>query len=113
MREDGKSRPKQRTLMADRLYFGLDPMRLRAATGRTLSRVVGLAPERARVSAANLRHDFALDTQEGDALVSELVRKRLLEPPTDRYAGYRLTPEFVGLASARVVDPLPRSRAKQ
>ncbi len=42
---------KQRTLLSDRLYFGLDPMRLRASAHRALSRVVGLPPERARISA--------------------------------------------------------------
>ena len=53
---------KARTLVSDRLYFGLDPFRLRAATSRALSRVVGLPPERARLSETHLRHDFALDT---------------------------------------------------
>jgi hypothetical protein len=104
---------KQRTLLADRLYFGLHPLRLRAATGRALARVIGLAPERARVSATNLRHDFALDTREGERLVSDFVAGGLLEPPTERYPGYGLTQEFAELAGARVVDPLPRARAKQ
>jgi hypothetical protein len=36
----------------------------------------------------------------------------LLEPPNARSAGYGLTREFFQLAAARVVDPLPRSRAK-
>ena len=80
---------KTRTLISDRLYFGLDPLRLRAATSRALARVVGLAPERARVSATNLRHDFALDTMQGKALVEELVAEGLLEPPTER--SYRAT----------------------
>jgi hypothetical protein len=104
---------KTRTLISDRLYFGLDPLRLRAATGRALARVVGLAPERARISADNLRHDFALDTIQGKALVNELVAEGLLEPPTDRHSGYGLTPEFLELAGARIVEPLPRARAKQ
>src|SRR6185503_4582498 len=30
-----------RTLVTERLYFGLDPIKLRAATGRALARVVG------------------------------------------------------------------------
>jgi hypothetical protein len=103
---------KPRTLVTGRLYFGLDPIKLRTATGRALARVVGLPAERARVSATNLRQDFALDTTQGDALVNEFVGEGLLEPPNERSAGYGLTREFFALAVARVVEPLPRSRAK-
>jgi hypothetical protein len=104
---------KQRTLVTDRLYYGLDPVRLRAATGRTLARVVGLAPERARVSVTNLCHDFAVDTQQGVALADKLVKEGLLEPPSEEHPGYRLTPGFFELAHARIVEPLPRARARQ
>ena len=38
---------KSRTLVTERLYFGVDAFRLREATGKVLSRVVGLAPDRA------------------------------------------------------------------
>ena len=103
---------KPRTLVTDRLYFGLEPLKLRAATGRTLARVVGLSPERARVSASHLHHDFEVDTTQGQALVNEMVGEGLLEPPNERHAGYRLTREFIDLAGARVVEPLPRARAK-
>lgn len=103
---------KPRTLVTDRLYFGFDPVKLRAATGRALARVVGLPTERARVSATNLRQDFALDTTQGDALVTEFLAEGLLEPPNERSPGYGLTRQFFELAAARVVDPLPRSRAK-
>jgi len=104
---------KTRTLIADRLYYGLEPAHLRTATARTLTRVVGLPPERARISAANLRHDFALDTVQADALVAEFVAEGMLQPPADGQPGYALTPEFVELANARIVEPLPRTRAKQ
>ena len=104
---------KQRTLLTNRRYFGLDPVHLRAATGRALARVVGLPPERARVSATNLRHDFSLDTTQGEALVKEFVAGGLLDPPTLDRTGYGLTPQFMELAAARVVEPLPRARAKQ
>jgi hypothetical protein len=103
---------KPRTLVTDRLYFGFDPMRLRAATGRALARVVGLPPERARVSAASLRQDFALDTTQVHALISDLLAEGLLEPPNERSGGYGLTREFFELAAARIVEPLPRARAK-
>ncbi|MCC7326246.1 MAG: hypothetical protein IT521_05520 [Burkholderiales bacterium] len=104
---------KPRTLITDRLYFGFDPLRLRAATGRALARVVGLSPERARVTATHLRHDFALDTTQGAMLVDKFVAEGLLEPPSERAAGYGLTREFAELATARIVEPLPRARAKQ
>lgn len=104
---------KTRTLIADRLYYGLDPAHLRAATARALTRVVGLPPERARVSAANLRHDFALDTVQADALMAEFVAEGMLQPPTEAQPGYVLTPGFYELAAARIVEPLPRARAKQ
>ncbi|MFO1323932.1 MAG: hypothetical protein U1F15_07685 [Burkholderiales bacterium] len=104
---------KVRTLLADRLYYGLDPLRLRAATGRALARVVGLKPDRARVSATHLRQDFALDTTQAAALVDEFVADGLLEPPTQDRSGYGLTREFFELAAARIVEPLPRARAKQ
>ncbi len=103
---------KVRTLVTDRLYFGLDPIRLRTATGRALARVVGLPPASARLSATHLRQDFAVDTIRGKALVNELVDGGLLEPPDARQAGYRLTEQFYSLAAARVVAPLHRSRAK-
>ncbi len=103
---------RPRTLVTDRLYFGFEPMKLRAATGRALARVVGLPPERARISASHLHHDFAVDAARGQALVNAMVADGLLEPPNERLAGYRLTREFIELAGARVVEPLPRSRAK-
>ena len=100
------------TLVADRLYFGLDPLRLRAATGRALARVVGLPPARARISATHLRRDFSVDTAQGQALIGEFVAEGLLDPPSDQQSGYGLTPEFMALAAARVVEPLPRARAR-
>jgi hypothetical protein len=103
---------KQRTLITKRLYFGIEAQRLRDASGRVLSRVVGLTPERARVSAAHLRHDFGMDTVEGQALVEEFVAEGLLRPRSDRQGDYFLTDRFVEVASARVVEPLPRARAK-
>lgn len=104
---------KPRQLVMNRLYFGLDPLKLRAATGRALARVVGLPPERARVSATHLRQDFAVDTVQGQVLVDEFVAEGLLDPPTARQQGYGFTREFFELAAARVVEPLPRTRARQ
>ena len=104
---------KARTLVTQRLYFGMDALSLRAATGRVLSRVVGLPPERARISARSLRQDFGVDTVQGNALVGQFVADGLLEPPGELQADYGITERFVEYASARVVEPLPRERAKQ
>ncbi|MCC6869390.1 MAG: hypothetical protein IT522_11275 [Burkholderiales bacterium] len=103
----------QRTLVADRLYYGLQPVHLRAAMARALTRVVGLPPERARVSGNHLCQDFAMDTAQGTALVDKLVAHGVLTPPGAGQAGYALTAEFVAIAQARIVEPLPRTRARQ
>jgi hypothetical protein len=104
---------RERTLVTQRLYFGMDPLELRAATTRVLARVVGLPPELVRVSARNLRQDFAMNTVEGEALVEGFVAEGLLEPRTERHGDYRLTERFLEFATARVVEPLPRHRAKE
>jgi hypothetical protein len=102
-----------RTLITQRLYFGFDAMHLRAATGRVLARVVGLPPERARVSLRNLCQDFGVDAARGQALIDELVAEHLLEAPDGMQADYGILPRFLEFAAARVVEPLPRERAKQ
>jgi len=104
---------KTRTLVTRRLYFGVEAMTLRAATARVLSRVVGLPPERARVSRRALRQDFELDTVIGGALVDEFVAEGLLQPDANAKDDFWLTERFVEFASARVVEPLARARAKQ
>jgi hypothetical protein len=104
---------RNRTLVTDRLYFGIDPLNLRAATARVLARVVGLPPERARVSGRSLCQDFGVDAQQGQVLIDELVAEGLLEAPQELQADYGLTDRFLEFAGARVVEPLPRERAKQ
>src|SRR5437867_608515 len=104
---------KARTLVTQRQYFGLDALNLRLAAARVVARVVGLAPERARVSVRNLRQDFAVNTVEGQALFDELVAEGLLVPRAAQQGDYRLTERFLEFATARVVEPLPRDRAKQ
>jgi hypothetical protein len=103
---------KVTTLVSDRRYFGVDAMTLRAASRRVLARVVGLPPDRARISAQALRQDFGVDTVIGNMLVNELVAEGLLRPQT-RDDDFQVQPGlFVEFASARVVEPLPRARAK-
>jgi hypothetical protein len=101
-----------RTLCSHQRYFGMEPMALRHAAGRVLLRVHGLPPERARVSAQRLREDFGVDTTVGTVLVNDLVSGGLLEPHAERAGEYRITERFVEFASARIVQPLPRARAK-
>ena len=104
---------KPRTLVAHQRYFGMDPVALRHAAGRVLMRVAGLPPDRAHVSAQRLREDFGLDTVSGDALVQQLVHNGLLEQDAGRNGDYRPTERFAEIASARIVAPLPRGRAKE
>ena len=103
---------KPRTLITRHLYFGMEAERLRDASGRELSRVVGLPPERARVRTEHLKQDFHVDTVEGKALVDEFVAEGLLQPRAERKGDYYLTERFVEIAAARIVEPLPRARAK-
>ena len=105
---------KARTLVTDRLYFGIDPLSLRTATARVYTRVVGLPASRARVSARHLRNDFGMgDTTQGQMLIDEFVAHGLLDPPNENKPDYGLNERFLELAFARVVEPLPRERARQ
>jgi len=100
-----------RTLVTHRRYFGLDAVTLRAATGRVLSRVVGLPRDRARVTDSQLRVDFGVDTIDARVLVEGMVEGGLLQPRADE-RDYRITERFYEFAAARIVEPLPRPRAK-
>ena len=104
---------RERTLVTQRLYFGMGALYLRAATARVLTRIAGQPPTSARVSDRNLRQDFAVNTIEGEALVEGFVANGMLEPRTEQRGEYRLTERFVEFATARVVGPLPRRRAKE
>lgn len=104
---------RTRTLVSHQRYFGLHPVVLRHAAERVLLRVAGLPPDRAHVSAQRLREDFGVDTVGGDSLVRKLVDNGLLEPSAEREGDYRPTERFAEFASARIVAPLPRARAKE
>jgi hypothetical protein len=104
---------KNRTLVTHRRYFGVDALALRESAGRVARRVVGLPPERARVSGRQLRHDFGVNTVEGQALVSRLVAGGLVKPHPERLGDFQVTARLVEFAAARVVEPLPRAKAKR
>jgi len=103
---------KARTLLAHQRYFGLDPVRLRIASGRMMARVVGLPPERARVSTDHIRIDFGLDIEESERMAASLVGGGLLRPHPERPREFFVTERLVEYAAARVVEPLLRPRAK-
>jgi hypothetical protein len=103
---------KSRTLVTQRLYFGVDAFKLREGSGKLLSRVVGLAPERAKVRAEDVRRDFGVDTVEGTSIVEEMVAEGLLAPHAEASDAYQLTERLREFANARVVEPLSRSRAR-
>jgi len=103
---------RARTLVTQRRYFGLDAVSLRAATGRVLSRVVGLPRDRARITDSQLRVDFGVDTIDARVLVEGMVEGGLLQPRAEQ-RDYRITDRFYEFAAARIVEPLPRTRAKQ
>ena len=108
-----KPRMKTRTLVLHHRYFGLRPDRLRGAAERVLARFTGLPPDRVRISARRLREDFEVTTIMGRVLLERLVDGGLLAPRAGKDGDYHLTPRFVEYAKARIVEPLPRARAKQ
>jgi hypothetical protein len=100
-------------LLRHRQYFGVEPLRLRAAAARVVARVAGLPPDRARVTARQLQHDFGVDTAEGQPLLEELVAGGLLETRPEIPGVYGVTPQLAEIAGARIIDPLPRARARE
>jgi hypothetical protein len=103
---------KYRTLVTQRLYFGVDAFKLREASGRVLARIAGLSADRAKVRATEIHRDFGVNTEEGESLVEELVAEGLLRPRVQSPTEYRVTERFAEYANARVVEPLVRSRAR-
>jgi len=99
-------------LVTRHLYFGIDAMRLQVAAGRILMRVHGQPPERAVVGLDTLAQDFRLTTRESLTLVDQMLRAGLLERLQPNAAGYAITDKFREYAQARIVDPMPRTRAQ-
>ncbi|HEY2864158.1 MAG TPA: hypothetical protein VGK37_11120 [Casimicrobiaceae bacterium] len=104
---------KIRTLVTQRRYYGMEAVALRAAMARVLSRVAGEPAGTARVSRRHLCSDFALDPSAPDETLDLLVADGLLRPPDENQADFTLTERFFEYATARVVEPLPRERARQ
>ena len=99
-------------LVTRHLYFGIDALRLQVAAGRVLMRVQGQPPDRATVGLDTLAQDFRLSTRESLNMVDEMLQYGLLEHKNPSASEYVITDKFRLYAQARVVDPLPRSRAQ-
>lgn len=103
---------KTLTLVTRRLYFGVDARRLRDSAERVLLRVQGLPPERARVNLDALEHDFGWSPNATRSMVDQMVQNGLLQRLSPHAAEFGITEKFRRCAQARIVDPLPRSRAQ-
>jgi len=99
-------------LVTRHLYFGIDAMRLQVAAGRVLMRLHGQPPERATVGLDTLAQDFRLSTRESLTMVDQMLQAGLLERLQPNTAEYGITDKFREYAQARIVDPLPRTRAQ-
>jgi hypothetical protein len=101
-----------RTLVLQRLQFGLEPLAFRRGAARALARVAGRPRVEAQVTVEGLREDFRLDAAGAETLLHALVAGRLMERANGS-SDYRLTERFREFALARVVPPLERARAKR
>jgi hypothetical protein len=99
-------------LVSRHLYFGVDAMHLRTAAERVLMRLQGQPPGRAVVGLDTLAHDFRLSPRDSLSMVEQMVQSGLLEKARPHSADYLITEEFRRYAGARIVEPLPRSRAQ-
>lgn len=103
---------KSLTLVTRRVYFGVDARRLRDSAERVLLRVQGLPPERARVNVTALEHDFGWSPGAARAMVDQMIQGGLLQRLSPHAAEFGITDKFRRCANARIVDPLPRTRAQ-
>lgn len=102
-----------RALVADQLYFGVEPLVLTLGAARTLRRLATMPLNRARVDAEMLRQDFQLDRAATQGLVRGFVASGVLEPEPGSNSEYRVTGRLREFAQARIVPPLSRAEARQ
>lgn len=103
---------KTPTLVSNRLYFGLDPLRLRDSIARVLARVAGVPHDKATVGLEAITQDFRLGSAASRAMIEEMVKKGVLERLSPTGIDFGITDKFRVLAAARVVQPLSRREAK-
>jgi hypothetical protein len=104
---------KTRTLIANQLYFGLEPLMLTRGIERTLERFAHVAPENVRVSVDTISEAFQLDTLGTARLLRAFVADKVMELAPGSRSEYRITGRFRELGAARVIPPLCRVDAKQ
>lgn len=103
------------TLFSHRRYFGLDPVQLRNGARRLMARAGRQPPaESLSVGRSTLMREFGVNPIAVRAFASELVQCGLLElkPSESGERQYRATGQLEQIASAEIVEPLPRRRAE-
>jgi hypothetical protein len=104
---------KTMTLVARHLYFGMDPLQLRDAANRVLSRVPEDTSASAAVKLDALIEDLHLTPSASKAIIEEMVQSGVLTKlPPSVGAAYGLTPRFREIARARIIEPLERVQAQ-
>ena len=99
-------------LVTRKRYFGFDAQQMRESTARVLSRLQYLPPERAVVKLDALIEDFRISAAASRPVIEEMVRHGLLQRVGERGLEYGITEKFRRYADARIIEPLPRNRAK-
>ena len=94
------------TLVAKRLYFGMNPLHLRDSANRVLAR------ERASLRPELLMQDFQLASATGRFVFDQMLNGGLLKRADSPDDGYVVTDKFREIARARIIDPLPRAQAQ-
>ncbi len=103
---------KTMTLVAKHRYFGLDPLQLRDAANRVLSRIPETVTTDATVRLDALVEDFRVTAASSRELVDKMVEDGILMRLPESGTRYAITARFRELARARIIDPLERSRAQ-
>ena len=104
---------KTMTLVARHLYFSMDPLRLRDAANRVLSRVPEDDSIDASVKLDALIEDFHLTPTASKAIIEEMVQSGVLtKMPPSLGAAYGITTRFREIARARIIEPLERAQAQ-
>jgi len=101
---------KPRRLVAGHPYFGIEAQALRAGAERVLARLASQRGQ-ARLDVHHLAADFRLDVAAGWTLLRAFVAAGIVKPAEG--GGYRPTARMREYATAQIVAPLSRTRAKE
>ena len=103
---------KAMTLVARHLYFGMNPLHLRDAANRVLSRVPEDTSMSSAVNIDAIVEDFRLTPSASKAIVEEMVQTGILTKLTHTGAHFGITTRFREIARARIIEPLERAQAQ-